>query len=68
MPKIRTLNKAHEGFFNILFQLSDRDLYILKLLNIERKTFEEVAQILSITPERVRQLERQSIEILDKYL
>ena len=65
--KIEEINKNQEKVLHILSELSERDKIILSLRFNNRRTQQEVAKELNITPERIRQLEDRSLKVISKY-
>ena len=61
-------NQFLTKFKYILAALSTRDLVLLDLKYNQRKTGKQVGVILKITEERVRQIEKRCIEVIEREL
>jgi RNA polymerase sigma factor (sigma-70 family) len=66
--KLEIINKLEKNILQIISELSPRETFILNLRYNERRTQQEVADILGITNERVRQLEDRALKTINKYL
>jgi len=65
--KIKQIPKKYDVLLDLLSSLSDRDIKILTL-RYQRMNQQDVAQMFSITKERVRQLEDRALKVIDKKL
>ena len=66
--RIEKTTKTQTKVLEFLCDLSERERIILQLRYAGRKTQKEIAQILNITEERVRQLENRALQLISKSL
>ena len=65
--RIENTSEIQEKVLDFLSDLSERERIILQLRYAGRKTQDEIAQILNVTPERIRQLENKALKSITEY-
>ena len=68
MKRKDIITPIQKKFIKTLCELTDRDRFVLQLRHCSKKSLHEIAEMIGISHERVRQLEKRSLKLIEKIM